>query len=122
MNKLSKKELEQKLGGYKKAYPKNEVFYATEDGNIFLEKNKREAESHANTHKIKLFTFGESSSQEDTDEKDEALEDLKAQYKELTGKAAHHTWDAEKIREKMEEVKSSEDGNAGDNDTKKDTE
>lgn len=32
------------------------------------------------------------------------LADLKAEYKAKTGNNAHHTWDAEKIRAKLEEL------------------
>lgn len=34
---------------------------------------------------------------------DEELTALKAEYKEKLGKAAHHTWDAETIRQKLAE-------------------
>lgn len=69
MKKLSKKELEAKVPGYAKAYPENEVFYATEDGNFFLEKDKRLADSHAKAKKVKLYPFEVSSSAEVSDDK-----------------------------------------------------
>jgi len=34
----------------------------------------------------------------------EELTSLKAKFREAAGRPAHHTWDAEKIREKLEEL------------------
>lgn len=39
-----------------------------------------------------------------TNPANEALEALKAEYKEKTGKAAHHSWDAEAIKAKLDEA------------------
>ena len=38
------------------------------------------------------------------DTTDEELEALRADYKEKVGHAAHHSWDADKVREKLAEL------------------
>lgn len=42
-----------------------------------------------------------------TNPADTELESLKAQYKEATGNAAHYSWNAEKIQEKLDELAAS---------------
>lgn len=50
----------------------------------------------------------EESPEPESDQAATALNQLKAEYKDLTGNPAHHTWDVAKIQEKIDEFKSSE--------------
>ena len=43
----------------------------------------------------------EDTAPEPTDEEKQALADVRAEYKELTDKKAHHSWDVEAINAKM---------------------
>lgn len=56
MNKYTEKELEKIASEHN---PENGVVYATEDGNVFSEKNKRFADDHGNKHGLKIYKFGE---------------------------------------------------------------
>ena len=78
-----KKNLKQIVAGYFRIYPKAKVLYATDDGNVFLEKSP--AKDHANKTKQKMHEFSksdiskpdDSDKQSDNEKKQVAIERLK---------------------------------------------
>ena len=84
---MTSKELEKKSEEYFKQYPDIDVFYATEDGQFFQDRNV--AASHKTTAGGQMHTLKRSKinvpKEPAKNEDDTSLEELQASYKELTG-------------------------------------
>ncbi|MEM9338722.1 MAG: hypothetical protein AAGA66_08350 [Bacteroidota bacterium] len=95
--------------------------YVTSDDKAFFDENK--AESNAGSLSDTMIERYKRPTGEAIEALDkDVLESLKKEYKEKSGKPAHHTWDVTTIQEKLNALETSEPEQPEDNATEDDLE